>query len=113
MINNGEKCFSYDKENHIVTYNGQSSIYKELPAGTYNYEELQQLLEEHGWIGSYPLYFYEEAPDTTQAYENETGFNKQGNTQEDIDWSKHNDEVLEMLKKQKEQEEMLRAFTED
>lgn len=113
MINNGEKCFSYDKENHIVTYNGQSSIYKELPAGTYNYEELQQLLEEHGWIGSYPLYFYEEAPDTTQAYENETGFNKQGNTQEDIDWSKHNDEVLERLKKQKEQEEMLRAFTED
>lgn len=114
MINNGEKCFTYDKESHTVTYNGKSAIYKNLPAGTYNYEELQQLLEQQEWIGSYPLYFYEEATDATQTDESELNIKKQETSpKEDIDWSKHNDEVLERLRKQKEQEEMLRAFTEE
>lgn len=114
MINNGEKCFTYDKESHTVAYNGKSAIYKNLPAGTYNYEELQQLLEQQEWIGSYPLYFYEEATDATQTDESELNIKKQETSpKEDIDWSKHNDEVLERLRKQKEQEEMLRAFTEE
>ena len=106
MINNGEQCFCYDKENHTVSYDGKSAIYNNLPAGTYNYEELQLLLEQYEWIGSYPLYFYEEAPDTAQVDENEFGFNKQKNTQEDIDWSKHNEQVLNELKRRKEQEEL-------
>lgn len=114
MINNGEQCFCYDKENHTVTYDGKSAIYKNLPAGIYNYEELQQLLEQYGWIGSYPLYFYDEAPDSTQTDESELNIMKrETNLKEDIDWSKHNDEVLKRLRKQKEQEEMLRAFTEE
>lgn len=114
MINNGEQCFCYDKENHTVTYDGKSAIYKNFPAGIYNYEELQQLLEQYGWIGSYPLYFYDEAPDSTQTDESELNIMKrETNLKEDIDWSKHNDEVLKRLRKQKEQEEMLRAFTEE
>lgn len=110
VINNGEKCFCYDKESRTVTYDGKSAIYKNIPAGTYNYEELQQLLEQHEWIGSYPLYFYEEAPDSTQTEESEF---KETHPKEDIDWSKHNDEVMERLRRKKEQKEMLQAFTEE
>lgn len=114
MINNGEKCFCYDKDSHTVTYDGKSTIYKNIPAGTYNYEELQQLLEQQEWIGSYPLYFYEGTTDDKQTDESELNIVKQEtNPKEDIDWSKQNDDVLERLRRQKEQEEMLQAFTEE
>ena len=59
MLNNSEHCFSYDKNKHLVSYNGKSSIYTNLPKGTYNYDEMQNLLTEKEWIGTYPFYKYE------------------------------------------------------
>lgn len=59
ILNNSEHCFSYDKNKHNVSYNGKSSIYTNLPKGTYDYEEMQNLLTEKEWIGSYPFYKYE------------------------------------------------------
>ena len=64
MLNNSEHCFSYNKDSHSVSYNGKSSIYKNLPEGTYSYEEFQNLLTEKEWIGSYPFYKYETKDDS-------------------------------------------------
>lgn len=64
MLNNSEHCFSYNKDSHSVSYNGKSSIYKNLPEGTYSYEEFQNLLTEKEWIGSYPFYKYETKEDS-------------------------------------------------
>ena len=111
IINNNDHSFSYDKDEQTVSYNGCSTIYKQLPSGTYTYEELDNLLDENGWIGSFPLYAYEEYP--TQPNEAKSNNTKHETTKKDIDWEKHNDEVLKRLKKQKEQEEMLQAFTEE
>lgn len=60
MINNSEHCFSYDKVKHSVLYNGESQIYRDIPKGEYDYEQFQKILKEKEWIGSYPLYLYEE-----------------------------------------------------
>lgn len=112
IINNNDHSFSYDKDEQTVSYNGCSNLYKHLPSGTYTYEELDHLLDENGWIGSFPLYAYEEYPTTTQPDESKPSNTKHETTKENINWGKHNDEVLERIKK-KEQEEMLQAFTEE
>ena len=106
IINNNDHSFTYDKDNQTVHYNGNSIIYSQLPSGTYTYEEFHNLLEENGWIGSYPLYAYEEYP-SSQVQEN----NREQQPTSDIDWNKHNEEVVEELKKRKEQEELEAALS--
>ena len=112
IINNNDHSFTYDRDNQLVHYNGKSEIYRQLHEGTYTYEEFDNMLVENDWIGSYPLYAYEEYPtqNTEEIKPSSTGITT---TQENVDWEKHNDEVLKRLKKQKEQEEMLQAFTEE
>jgi hypothetical protein len=96
----------------LVHYNGKSEIYRQLHEGTYTYEEFDNMLVENDWIGSYPLYAYEEYPtqNTEETKPSSTGITT---THENVDWEKHNNEVLKRLKKHKEQEEMLQAFTEE
>ena len=112
VINNNDHSFTYDKDNQLVHYNGKSEIYRQLLEGTYTYEEFDNMLVENDWIGSYPLYAYEEYP-TQNTEETKPGSTGVTTIQENVDWEKHNDEVLKRLKKQKEQEEMLQAFTEE
>lgn len=74
VLNNGEHCFSYDKNKHTITFNGNSSIYINLPKGTYDYEGMQNLLTEKEWIGSYPFFKYEESTETNKTVTTETIF---------------------------------------
>ena len=37
----------------------KSTIYTNLPIGTYNYEEFHNILTDKEWIGSYPFFKYE------------------------------------------------------
>lgn len=97
IINNDDHSFTYDKDNQTVHYNGKSSIYRQLQAGTYTYEELQNILDENGLIGSYPLYAYEEYPSAPVQREQQPTSK--------IDWNKHNERVLEKMKAKKQQEE--------
>ncbi len=100
IINNDDHSFTYDKDNQTVHYNGNSEIYRQLQAGTYTYEEFDNMLNENGLIGSYPLYAYEEYP---SAPVQETEREQQSTSK--IDWNKHNERVLEKLKAKKQQEE--------
>lgn len=72
VLNNGEHCFSYDKNKHTITFNGNSSIYTNLPKGTYDYEGMQNLLTEKEWIGSYPFFKYEESTKANKTMITET-----------------------------------------
>ena len=99
IINNDDHSFTYDKDNQTVHYNGNSEIYRQLQAGTYTYEEFDNMLNENGLIGSYPLYAYEEYP---SAPVQETEREQQSTSK--IDWNKHNERVLEKLKTKKQQE---------
>ena len=72
VLNNGEHCFSYDKNKHTITFNGNSSIYTNLPKGTYDYEGMQNLLTEKEWIGSYPFIKYEESTKANKTIITET-----------------------------------------
>ena len=100
IINNDDHSFTYDKDNQLVHYNGKSTIYRQLQAGTYTYEEFDNMLVENGWIGSYPLYAYEEYP---SALVQEVKQEQQPTSK--IDWKKQNEQVLERLKAKKQQEE--------
>ena len=100
IINNDDHSFAYDKDNQTVHYNGNSEIYRQLQAGTYTYEEFDNMLAENGWIGSYPLYAYEEYP-TEPVQETE----REQQSTSKIDWNRHNKRVLEKLKAKKQQEE--------
>ena len=96
IINNNDHSFTYDKDNQTVHYNGNSEIYRQLHAGTYTYEEFHNILVENNWIGSFPLYAYEEYP-TEHVQES-------------------NEQVIDEIKKRKEQEELeiaLSAATEE
>lgn len=100
IINNNDHSFEYDKDNQTVHYNGKSEIYRQLNEGTYTYEEFDNMLVDSKWIGSYPLYAYEEYPS-----EHIQDAKQDQQPSNDIDWSKHNEHVLEELeKKQLEQE---------
>lgn len=59
IINNSDHSFTYDPKQHAVTYNGQSDIYTAIPKGTYTYEEMDKILYEIDWIGSFPFYDFE------------------------------------------------------
>lgn len=100
IINNDDHSFTYDKDNQLVHYNGESSIYRQLQAGTYTYEEFDNMLNENGLIGSYPLYAYEEYPSTPVQ---ETEREQQSTSK--IDWQRHNERVLEKLKAKTQQED--------
>ena len=100
IINNDDHSFTYDKDNQLVHYNGESTIYRQLQAGTYTYEEFDNMLNENGLIGSYPLYAYEEYPSTPVQ---ETEREQQSTSK--IDWQRHNERVLEKLKAKTQQED--------
>lgn len=106
IITNNDHTFTYDKDNQTVHYNGNSKIYRNLQEGTYSYEEFHNMLVENGWIGSFPLYAYEEYPSAQIP-----DVNKEQSTTGDIDWNKHNQEVIDKLKKRKEQEELEAALS--
>ncbi|MBR4730884.1 MAG: recombinase family protein, partial [Prevotella sp.] len=101
IIINNDHAFTYDKDNQTVHYNGKSEIYRQLHAGTYNYEEFHNILVENDWIGSFPLYAYEEYPS-----EHVQESKQEQNPTNDIDWNKHNEQVIDELKRRKEQEEL-------
>jgi DNA invertase Pin-like site-specific DNA recombinase len=65
-LNNSEHCFSYNKEDKSITFNGESEIYTKsfnkippLTIGTYTPEQFDEELKRTGWIGSFPPYQFE------------------------------------------------------
>ena len=100
VINNNDHSFTYDKDNQTVHYNGKSEIYRQLNEGTYTYEEFNNMLVDSEWIGSYPLYAYEEYPS-----EHIQDAKQDQQPSNDIDWNKHNEQVLEELEKKQLEEE--------
>ncbi len=66
FLNNSEHCFSYNKEDKSITYNGKSDIYTDsrhgltpLAVGTYTPEQFDEELKRANWIGSFPPYQFE------------------------------------------------------
>lgn len=61
-IDNSEHSFTYNKDKHTITYNGNTSIelYKDIKAGEYTFEQFNQILTDTDNLNSYPLYFYED-----------------------------------------------------
>lgn len=59
-IDNTDHSFVYDKERKIIIYNGKSEMYKDLEEGEYNYEKMNQYMIDSKWMGSFPLYLYED-----------------------------------------------------
>ena len=100
VINNNDHSFTYDKDNQTVHYNGKSEIYRQLNEGTYTYEEFDNMLIDSKWIGSYPLYAYEEYPS-----EHIQDAKQDQQPSNDIYWSKHNEQELEELEKKQLEEE--------
>ena len=95
IINNNDHSFTYDKDNQTVCYDGRSPIYPQLHAGVFAYEEFNNMLAENGWIGSYPLYAYEEYPSKQVQDEQE----------------KQNGQVLgEQEQKEQQEEDLLSAL---
>ena len=107
IINNNDHSFTYDRDNQTVHYNGKSEIYRQLQAGTYTYEEFDSMLVENEWIGSYPFYAYEEYPSEQVQIDN-----KEQQPTSDIDWNKHNEQVLEKLRQKEQQEKDLQIALE-
>lgn len=101
IINNNDHSFTYDRDNQTVHYNGKSEIYRQLQEGTYTYEEFDNMLAENDWIGSYPLYAYEEYP--SEQVQND---DKEQQPTSDIDWNKHNEQVLEKLRKEQQEKDL-------
>ena len=103
VINNSNHCFAYKKDYHTVTYNGKDDLYPSLPKGTYSFEELDQILHDTQWIGSYPFYSYENQSANLMQNQGESipDFLKHNTDFPHIDWNKHNQEVLARLSKKK------------
>ena len=59
-INNTDHSFSYDKKRKVIIYNGCSEQFTNLDAGEYNYEQLDGYMKENEWMGSFPLFQFEE-----------------------------------------------------
>ena len=93
IINNSENCFKYDKEKHLFTYNGNSTIYTNLTKGTYSYDEFDEMLHKTEWIGSYSLYDYEFGSTNIKLEERQKNDKNMY-----IDWTRHNEEVFKRLK---------------
>ena len=103
VLNNSNHCFAYDKEHHTISYNGENDIYSAIPKGTYTYDELDKILHDTNWIGSFPFYDFEnQAEDITPIpTEPIPDFMRDETDYSHIDWSKHNEKVLERLAKEK------------
>ena len=103
VLNNSNHCFTYDKEHHTISYNGKEDIYSgTIPKGTYTYDELDKILHDTKWIGSYPFYDYEnKSENTTIPTEPIPDFMRDDTDYSHIDWRKHNEEVLKKLTKKK------------
>lgn len=103
IINNSDHCFSYDKKKHTISYNGNNDIYSAIPKGTYTYEELDKVLHETNWIGSFPFYDFENQSANTNPIPQEPipDFMRDETDYSHIDWDKHNEKVLKRLAKKK------------
>lgn len=102
LLNNTEQCFSYDKETHLINYNGESAIYHAIQKGTYTFEELNKILYDTKWIGSFPFYAYEDMEDKLHDKANLNPnfiktLNNINNSQ--VDWNSHNSKVIKRLSK--------------
>ena len=93
-MNNTEHCFSYDRENKIINYDGKSLVYKEFEEGTYNYEAFDKMIKTTGWMGSFPFYDYEHA---NKYLENAENVNLSQAATNDVNWKEHYDKVLKRL----------------
>ena len=100
IINNNDHSFTYDKDKQTVYYNGRSQIYTKLHAGEYTYEAFDNMLSETNWIGSYPLYAYEEYPSEHVSHSIE---NPQSASY--IDWIDHDYKMLNRLKQKIEEQQ--------
>ena len=96
IINNSDHCFTYDPKQHTILYNGQSDIYT-IPKGTYTYEEMDKILHETDWIGSFPFYDFENIKPLVQ--ESQPGFIRDDNDYSHVDWDKHNKTACKILSK--------------
>lgn len=59
VLNNGEKCFSYDKAKRTITYNGESKIYTAFEKGEYHYKAFNEMIVKTNWMGSFPQYDFD------------------------------------------------------
>lgn len=61
IIDNTNHSFTYDKERKVIIYNGgNEDLYRGLNKGEYDYEMMNKYMIESGWMGSFPLYLYED-----------------------------------------------------
>ena len=74
IIDNTNHSFTYDKERKVIIYNGgNEELYKDLDKGEYDYEMMNKYMMESGWMGSFPLFLYEDKwldKNNTQSSEN-------------------------------------------
>ena len=73
IIDNTNHSFTYDKERKLILYNGKSEMYQDLERGEYDYDRMNQYMIESQWMGSFPLYLYEDKwldKNNTQSSEN-------------------------------------------
>lgn len=93
LLNNTEKCFSYDKETRTISYNGNSEIYLEFQQGTYDYTTFDDMVKRTEWIGSYPFFDFEKEGEKRSLSKNMN----MASVSEKINWQEHNDLLLERL----------------
>lgn len=103
IINNSSHCFHYDKVKHTVTYDGTCDIYSGIPKGTHTFDEFNKILLDAGWIGSYPLYDYENQSTSLTPEEPIPDFLKNRDSNTHIDWGNHNNRLLATMKNNKTQ----------
>lgn len=95
FLNNSDNSFSYDKTTKTIYYNGTSEIYKDFKEGEYSFDEMNKLIYDTKWIGSFPFYIFEDNTTPPQIF-NTDSFKKQ-NESNNIDWAKHNEDVLKRI----------------
>ena len=96
VINNTNKSFSYNKETKTIEYNGKSGIYTKFKAGAYTFEEMNTLIKDTNWMGSYPFYIFEEDTSTKKSADKTN--NNDFSSERLIE---HNNHVLKRLKNKK------------
>lgn len=85
--------FKYNHSSHKFYYDGKSELMKNIPANEYTYEELNNILIENEWIGSFPIYNYEgEVINMDEINKKDDELTKY------IDWNTHNEKVLNRLR---------------
>lgn len=58
FLPNWDLSLKYDKDNHIVKYNDSTNLLSGVKGGEYTYEEFNDILNNSGWIGSFPSFYY-------------------------------------------------------